>query len=324
MTELYPWQHTLWQHITTRVAQQRMPHAILITGVSGMGKKQFAEKMAESLLCLDPDEQFHACGICHSCQLMQAGNHPDHVTVGIEEGQSIKIEQIRILKEKQSLTPSIASWKTVIIDGADAMTNGAANSLLKLLEEPQNNTVLILTTHALHRLPVTIRSRCQLMHLPTPDYSVTLPWLLTQGLSTDETELQQISSLTQDAPLAIVSAIQSGEWQNYQQIQHDFEALLQQRANPVQLANQWQQYDLLKVMHQLLSTTKIQLQQHYSAETKGSNMTHYWQLVDCIIHTIKLISSPNNYNKILLIEDFMASVMRIANSRTMKPQAGSQ
>jgi DNA polymerase-3 subunit delta' len=316
MTALFPWQQTVWQHIVDRVEQQRMPHAVLLTGVSGLGKKQLAGKMAESLLCLAADKQFNACGVCHSCQIMQAGNHPDHLTIRSEEaGKSIKIDQIRALKEKQSLTPSVANWKTVVIESADLMTNSAANSLLKLLEEPQNNTILILTTNAVHRLPVTIRSRCQQMHLSTPDYSMTLKWLDSQGVATDADQLRKISSLTLDAPFAIVNALETNEWQSYQQIQQDFDQLIQQQANPVQLASQWQQLDLVKVMHQLLSTVKARLQQQYLEYADASLTQHYWPIADCIVSTIKLISSSNNYNKTLLIEDFMVSVMRITQTK---------
>jgi len=316
MTALFPWQQTVWQHVVDRVEQQRMPHAVLLTGVSGLGKKQLASKMAESLLCLAADKQFNACGVCHSCQIMQAGNHPDHLTIRSEEaGKSIKIDQIRALKEKQSLTPSVANWKTVVIESADLMTNSAANSLLKLLEEPQNNTILILTTNAVHRLPVTIRSRCQQMHLSTPDYSMTLKWLDSQGVATDADQLRKISSLTLDAPFAIVNALETNEWQSYQQIQQDFDQLIQQQANPVQLASQWQQLDLVKVMHQLLSTVKARLQQQYLEYADASLTQHYWPIADCIVSTIKLISSSNNYNKTLLIEDFMVSVMRITQTK---------
>ena len=316
MTKLFPWQQTVWQHIVDRVEQQRMPHAVLLTGVAGLGKKQLAVKMAESLLCLAADKQFNACGVCHSCQIMQAGNHPDHLTIRSEEaGKSIKIDQIRALKEKQSLTPSVGKWKTVVIESADLMTNSAANSLLKLLEEPQNNTILILTTNAVHRLPVTIRSRCQQMHLSTPDYSMTLKWLDSQGVTTDADQLRKISSLTLDAPFAIVNALETNEWQSYQQIQQDFDQLIQQQANPVQLASQWQQLDLVKVMHQLLSTVKARLQQQYLEYADARVTQHYWYIADCIVSTIKLISSSNNYNKTLLIEDFMVSVMRITQTK---------
>lgn len=317
MTELFPWQQDAWQHVVDRVEQQRLPHAILLSGVAGLGKNQFATKIVESLLCLAVNAQFHACGICHSCQLMQAGNHPDHLTIRSEEvGKSIKIEQIRALKDKQSLTPSIAQWKTVIIESADVMTNGAANSLLKLLEEPQNNTILLLTTNAVHRLPITIRSRCQQLQVLAPDYQTTLQWLKSQSISTTAEQLQNLSSFTLDAPLKIVRALESNEWQEYQQIQNDFDQLLKQQVNPVQLAMQWQQLDLVKVMQQLLSTIKNRLKQHYSGYAELCKAQQYWQIVDCIVETIKLVSSSNNYNKTLLIEDFMVSVMRI--SRTVQ------
>src|SRR5690554_7020579 len=94
MIELYLWQQNIWQHIIARVKQQRLPHAVLLTGVSGLGKISLAGKIAESLLCLAVDNNFHACGRCHSCQLMRAGNHPDHLSVRAEEsGKSIKIER---------------------------------------------------------------------------------------------------------------------------------------------------------------------------------------------------------------------------------------
>jgi len=318
MSELFPWQQDVWQHVVVRVEQQRLPHAILLTGVAGLGKMQFAAKMAESLLCLNTVNQFHACGICHSCQLMQAGNHPDHLTIRSEEaGKSIKIDQIRALKEKQSLTPSVSAWKTVVIESADSMTHSAANSLLKLLEEPQNNSILILTTNAVHRLPITIRSRCQQIHMSAPEYAVSLKWLDSQGISSDIEQLQKLSSLTHDAPFSMVKALESNEWQSYQQIQYDFEELLLQRANPVQLASQWQQLDPLKIMHQLLSIIKTRLKNHYSGYAELSDTQQYWQIVDCIVNTIKLISSQNNYNKTLLIEDFMVSVMRIKNTNSV-------
>lgn len=315
MIELYPWQQDTWQHILARVRQQRLPHALLLTGVAGLGKTSLAGKLAESLLCLAPDTDFHACGRCHSCQLMLAGSHPDHLYIHAEEaGKAIKIEQIRALKEKQSLTPSIAAWKTVIIESADAMTHSAANSLLKLLEEPPGNTILILTTDAVHYLPVTIRSRCQQMQLTAPDTQSTLQWLKQQQIEVDAAQLQKLASFTFNAPLTIANALTTGEWQHYQQVQQDFEQLLKQSPNPVQLAAEWQQYDLIKVMHQLLFSVKSRLKHSLCEEMGRGQPQQYWQIVDCIINTIKLLSSSNNYNKTLLIEDFLVSVMHISQT----------
>lgn len=315
MIELYPWQQDTWQHILARVRQQRLPHALLLTGVAGLGKTSLAGKLAESLLCLAPDTDFHACGRCHSCQLMLAGSHPDHLYIHAEEaGKAIKIEQIRALKEKQSLTPSIAAWKTVIIESADAMTHSAANSLLKLLEEPPGNTILILTTDAVHYLPVTIRSRCQQMQLTAPDTQSTLQWLKQQQIEADVAQLQKLASFTFNAPLTIANALTTGEWQHYQQVQQDFEQLLKQSPNPVQLAAEWQQYDLIKVMHQLLFSVKSRLKHSLCEEMGREQPQQYWQIVDCIINTIKLLSSSNNYNKTLLIEDFLVSVMHISQT----------
>ena len=104
---LYPWQAQSWQHFVQQYRQQRMPHAVLLTGVEGLGQLAFAEQMAMLVLC-EQHELSEPCGQCHSCQLFSAGNHPDHTVIRPEEtGKQIKIEQIRGLKQKQTLTTNV-------------------------------------------------------------------------------------------------------------------------------------------------------------------------------------------------------------------------
>ena len=311
---IYPWQQSNWSQFLSMRQRQRLPHAILLSGDIGLGKNALAEEMVVSLLCLNQQEAGHACGQCHSCQLFIAGTHPDHIFIQPEEaGKQIKIDQIRELKSKQSLTPNIADYKTVVISPADGMTVSAANSLLKLLEEPQDNTILLLLSSVPHKLPITIRSRCQVMKIIPPDRPQALDWLQQQANISQRDDWNSLLDITNNAPLAAVQVAETGvEW--IQQIDTDFRHLIEGRWNPVEMASRWQNFDLIKVLQQLQRWTQQQISDGLIGEKSGSRRSQvslHWQLADCILSTIKLISSQNNFNKTLLIEDFMVSVKQI-------------
>ena len=129
MTTLtYPWHQAAWQQVSQMQAAQRLPHALLLTGIKGLAKQEFAKQLAASLLCLQPTEASAACGRCHSCLLLAAGTHPDHTIVSPEEsGKQIKVDQIRELKASQTLMSKVSNGKTVIISHADQMNISAYN-----------------------------------------------------------------------------------------------------------------------------------------------------------------------------------------------------
>jgi len=300
----YPWQTTQWQYFCQQKTQQRLPHAIVITGVDGVGKRALANQMVASVLCEQADAT-EACGQCHSCQLFIAGSHPDHILIEPEEaGKQIKIAQIRSLKDKQALTSTVSKWKTVIISPADNMNINANNSLLKLLEEPQENTLLILVSSRPYRFPITILSRCQKLVLTAPERTVTVKWCLQQG-DFDRTMIEQVLPIAKGAPLKVLELLETEVLSIIQQLDTDFKTLLQGSANPIYLAKEWQKYDLSMVFNHLQLLIKKQIMLNENTSPK-----RYWAIYDCIIATIKLISSSNNINKILLIEQFMVSVMK--------------
>lgn len=306
----YPWHQPLWQQFLKVWQQQRLPHAILLTGAKGLAKTNLALDIAQYSLCAKPSD-LTACGQCHSCQLFSAGAHPDHLLIEPEEaGKTIKIDQIRALKEKQSLTPNIAEWKTVVIHPAHKMTTSASNSLLKLLEEPPAQTLLILVSSQPQQLPVTIRSRCQLWPMQSPENTLTENWLKQQGSEFSTSQLAILKPLAKGAPLMLQQLQQNGVDVLSQQLQQDLQLLMQGKGNPVQLTASWQPYDLLTVMHILFYAVKNQLTSLQNAPEAAM----LWQIIDCIQSTIKLVSSSNNYNKTLIIEDFMVDVMRISRS----------
>ena len=145
------------------LAEQKFPHAVLFSGIEGIGKKKIAETCAAVLLCDNPVDG-SPCGICPNCKLMAAGSHPDFYFVAPEETKTtrnIKIGQIRELQNETSLRPVQSEMRVVILDGAEFMNNAAANCLLKTLEEPPSQTIFILLTANRAGLLLTLRSRCR-------------------------------------------------------------------------------------------------------------------------------------------------------------------
>ena len=176
---IYPWQQKQWQQLLSQIQSQRLPHAILLEGPKGLGKRDFAEALASMLLCKRPAET--ACGVCEACHLIDAGTHPDLLYLAPEEeGKAIKVDEIRGLCNEFSLTSQFGGYKVAVIANADSMNINASNSLLKTLEEPTPNSVLILETSNPHRLPITIRSRCQNINFQTPETSMAEEWLAGQ------------------------------------------------------------------------------------------------------------------------------------------------
>ncbi|NLT95137.1 MAG: DNA polymerase III subunit delta' [Clostridia bacterium] len=163
-------QDTAIQMLKNCIINKHVSHAYLFQGPEGVGKKAVALAFAQALNCLDLQtdqslpvlswSEIDGCGCCLSCRKAQKGNHPD-IHVIEPEKYTIKIEQIRKLRGSVFYKCYEGLYKVIIIDGAHYMTIEAANSLLKVLEEPPENTVFILVSSEPGKLPDTIISRCQ-------------------------------------------------------------------------------------------------------------------------------------------------------------------
>ncbi|WP_378951265.1 DNA polymerase III subunit delta' [Pelosinus sp. sgz500959] len=138
----------------------RVPHALLLTGPSGIGKFMVGSVLATALLCMSSESR--PCGSCQSCVHMSRGTHPDFLTIR-PDGTTIKIEQIRALQHEVALAPYVSLKRVCIIDGAELMTTQAANSILKTLEEPIGDIVFILLSANRQLLLTTIISRCMML-----------------------------------------------------------------------------------------------------------------------------------------------------------------
>ncbi|WP_033443225.1 DNA polymerase III subunit delta' [Saccharothrix sp. NRRL B-16314] len=145
-----------------------MTHAWLFTGPPGSGRSVAARAFAAALQCVALDDR-PGCGECPGCHTALAGTHAD-VRVVSPEGLSISVGEMRALVQVSARRPTSGRWQVVIITDADRLTEGAANALLKAVEEPPDRTVFLLCAPSDHPedVSVTIRSRCRIISLATP------------------------------------------------------------------------------------------------------------------------------------------------------------
>ena len=177
-----PW-HAQWvRQLQTAWQTDRFPHALLLSGPQGLGKRVFADWLARALLCETHSVELSPCGHCSGCKLTEAGSHPDLQNIEPEEGkQQIAVDQLREAAEKLAMTAYRSGRKVVLVDPAHQMSASAANSLLKTLEEPSPGSVLILLTSKPSALLATIRSRCLKLALRRPANAEALSWLADAG-----------------------------------------------------------------------------------------------------------------------------------------------
>lgn len=220
MPTALPWQSSAWDQIHTQIAADRLPHAILLQGLPGSGRRQFADALCAWLLCEAVSDGAQApCGQCRQCMLFAGGNHPDVLILEPEEGsQSIKIDQVRRLTQFVSQTSNQTSnrssklgevAKLIVLKPAEALGPAAANSLLKNLEEPPGKTLFLLVAEPGTGLMATIRSRCQPIALGRPDERQALSCL--QALtSAEEPALLAALALAPGRPFAALALMEQG------------------------------------------------------------------------------------------------------------------
>jgi DNA polymerase-3 subunit delta' len=226
-----PWLDAARDEFRERIESGRLAHAILLSGPAGTGKVAFARELVAGMLCLE--DGWPACGSCRSCQLLDTGAHPDYsqLTYAVNERtdklrSEVVISQVRKLTGALVLTRSLSPRKVALIHPAEAMNTNAANALLKTLEEPTGDTVLILVSNDPGQLPGTIRSRCQNLNVRPPSRQQASDWLMSaENISEDEAgaALQAASG----SPLRARSMLADGHTEQFRTVRrtlHDLSA----------------------------------------------------------------------------------------------------
>ena len=183
LAELPPWLAGPAARLRRLEAAGRLPHALLLAGARGIGKRAFGHWLAETMLCLTPTER-GACGTCGACRQLLAGAHPDYRELR-PEGAGIRIDAVRELMTWQQLSTPEGRWRVALLEAADTLNRNAANALLKTLEEPADGALLLLVADRPGALPATVRSRCQRVTLGNGDRAASLAWL-ERRLAADE------------------------------------------------------------------------------------------------------------------------------------------
>ncbi len=228
------------RQLLRRIRNRKVPQALIFSGIDGIGRYQVALRFAMTLNCsksatmttqiMGPDLShstnesiFPACGTCASCKKIHAGQHPDVIIIK-PAGRAIKIEQIRSLRQTLSLKPYEASRRVAIIVAAPLMTLPASNALLKMLEEPPEQTTLILIANKPSDLIATIVSRCQdIRFAPAADTSISKA--LMDEKETGVTQAGIAASLSQGS-MEIAQGMLSHQWQRQRDwILHEIIAL---------------------------------------------------------------------------------------------------
>lgn len=173
------------------LATGRLANAYLFAGPDGVGKRLMALAMARAIFCREQS----GCGTCDQCRKIDHNNHPDlHILEA--DGREIKIDQVREFQRQIAYHPFESRCKMALIDNADLLNQAAGNALLKTLEEPPGQAVIILLSSRPDQLLQTIRSRCQTLpfhHLPHR----VLKKALADHLRIDEKDAHLLAALSQ-------------------------------------------------------------------------------------------------------------------------------
>ncbi|MCS4269908.1 MULTISPECIES: DNA polymerase III subunit delta' [Raoultella] len=213
----YPWLRPPFEQLVTSYQAGRGHHALLLQALPGMGGDALLYALCRYLMCRQP-EGHKSCGHCHSCQLMQAGTHPDYYTLVPEKGKSaLGIDAVREVNEKLYERSRLGGAKVVWISDAALLTDAAANALLKTLEEPPENTWFFLACQEPARLLATLRSRCRLYHLAPPAESYGLAWL-EREVTLEQNALLAALRLSANAPAAALELLEESRWAARQQL----------------------------------------------------------------------------------------------------------
>lgn len=186
--DTFPWLQPLQERITQLATQRRLPHAMMISGGTGMGITSWLTWFESYVLC--QHGSLRPCGQCHACQLHAAGTHPDGLRLQPDgKAQLIKVDAVRQVVNFAHSTAQAGGQKVIVIESAERMNTAAANALLKILEEPPAGTFLLLQTDDMNALLPTIRSRVQRLSFAPPTKEQSITWLVNKGVNKDTAKL---------------------------------------------------------------------------------------------------------------------------------------
>jgi DNA polymerase-3 subunit delta' len=292
---ILPWQADLWQLLSTR---REHAHAYLLHGPAGIGKRALAEQLMALLLCQRPGAGV-ACGQCKGCQLLAAHTHPDHYMLEPEEvDKAIRVDQVRQLVGFVTQTAQLGGRKVVLIEPAEAMNMNAANALLKSLEEPAGNTVLLLISHQPSRLLPTIKSRCVQQACPLPKRQQSLEWLGSGLPEINAPQREELLTLAAGSPLAALDLHQQGVLEMRVQVVEGVKKLLKHQQSPSQLAESWNPLSLILLFDWFCEWAHLILRYQMTGDETGLGAADMQKV-------IQYLAQKTTPTKLLALQDWL-------------------
>ena len=316
---ILPWHQSAFSELRKMIDQNHLPHALLITGVEKIGKFELAEKLIQTLLCKEG-----SCGECSYCRALKKDNprelldystlirrshYPNLIYCRTElrekspdMSKDIRSNQIRAFCE--SLGKTADTLQIGVIFYADQMNTTSANSLLKTLEEPRKNTLIILLAHNANSLPATILSRCQSINI-NPTYSEESVKCLSQHIdevTRDDFDAVQLLESSHGVPFKAVQDLQGDYFFQYQNWQN---LLLEIALNPSK-ATETEIFDgnelqVLNCLQQLVTEgIRLKTIKHEGAQLELNRIitktpiSHLFKLLDDISRAISMTQTTVN------------------------------
>ncbi|WP_439134757.1 DNA polymerase III subunit delta' [Pseudomaricurvus sp.] len=331
----YAWQMTFWERLSQQHLDQKLPHALMLTGHKGIGKFHFAKALGYYQLCLSPVNHV-ACGRCKGCELNQAETHPDFFVLR-PEGTSrvIKIDQVRRLTEFLAKTAQQGGKKVAVIEPVEALNVNAANALLKGLEEPSGNSSLILVSHVPSQVMATIRSRCQQIAFPLPSTEESLTWLTPLAVGQDPAYLLSCAG---GAPLAARDLLSGDALEQRQALATGLLSLADNSRSALDLAAELQRGEALPVIESLMQWLQYGLKRQMTEGVAVGNpnedkllaligsipsaiLYRFW---DKMVAVKRQLLSSANPNKQLLLEELMMDWQAMCRQSSQVAQSRQQ
>ena len=318
--KMKPWLVPHQNILSKQFSHNILPHAILINGVTGAGKLELAHWLLNLLHCQQPelinkDEVLQRCGHCKSCLLLKSHTYPDHLNL-IAEKNSLGVDDIRHANSFLQKTAYLGTFKTVLIEHSQSMTSAAANALLKTLEEPSENSVIVLLTNDIENLLPTIISRSRVLNI-RPNVGQSLLQSMTDNelMAVSEPEmnmnfvnLTQLPELTDKATNEAFHAFK-GCYLNYLHGEQVESQLLQQLLNNEHGLRWLEQITVNLLREQFVSTLPSTL----NAELLN-------KLYKVIINECKVLKSYTQANRQFICEQLIMATSNIIEQTHINEQ----
>lgn len=343
--EVPTWLQSHWRQLSQENFSY-LPHALIFLGPTGMGKRHLAHVLAMTLLCNQVKERSNGeglfadnittstylpCNQCQTCGWIKAGTHPDFSLLDLESNSSMGIGLIRALMLKLQATAHQGGWKIAVIDKAANMSIAAMNSLLKTLEEPTPNTLIILLVDSLSKLPATIRSRCQVLDFKADESHLKL--LVQEMAGTDSKQVETAYQLAMGAPILSRMFLELGvvemylkwlaEWKKFSSGQVASFTLWQNLANYKIDGSAWcdnYEYYQLPIVFEnpLLTWINNYLKEYLLSDDCLNQIEHYRDWFDLYQQIERRLYSMNtSVNRQLLMSDLITQWDHLLTQRPM-------